>query len=84
MLTAKTQRAQSDFFPVKEFLCVLCVSAVKTVFMDEHYLHMAQASLSTGSRSHLLPAGPSLPRIPALRDVPASLQAKKGRITAAS
>jgi len=21
---------------IKEFLCVLCVSAVKTVFMDEH------------------------------------------------
>jgi hypothetical protein len=23
---------------VKEFLCVLCVSAVKTVFMDEHWI----------------------------------------------
>jgi len=22
---------------VKEFLCVLCVSAVNTVFMDEHW-----------------------------------------------
>jgi len=23
---------------VKEFLCVLCISAVKTVFMDEHWI----------------------------------------------
>jgi hypothetical protein len=38
---------------------------------------MAHASLSTATRSHLLPAGSSLPRIPALRDVPTSLQAKK-------
>ena len=42
-LTAETQRTQSVFIVfVKEFLCVLCVFAVKSVFIDAHYLSRSQ------------------------------------------
>jgi len=33
---AKNAKCSIDF--IKEFLCVLCVFAVKTAFMDGHYL----------------------------------------------
>ena len=45
-LNAKPQRdaknAKYSIVFVNEFLCVLCVFAVKTVFIDAHYLSRSQ------------------------------------------